>query len=63
MLQMDFEELATFLKFTAGEQKSLPRELDLGELLKTIQKYKQKPLMKQLERDHPMLKTPAKEFV
>lgn len=63
MLRMDFEELATFLKFTNGEQKSLPRELDLNDLLKSIQKFKQKPLMKQLEKENPMLKTPAKEFV
>lgn len=62
MLKMDFEELASFLKFTNGEQKSLPLELDLSELLKLIQKYKQKPLIKQLEKEHPILLT-SKEFV
>jgi len=63
MLQMDFEQVASFLKFTNGEQKSLPIPLELADLLKSIQKYKQKPLMKQLEKEHPILKAPVKDFV
>lgn len=58
MLKMDSEQLFTFLKFTGGEQRSLPMELDVEQLLKTMSHYRQKPFLKQLEKEHEILRGP-----
>ena len=51
MLKMDSEQLFTFLKFTGGEQRSLPMELDIEMLVQTMSHFRQKALMKSLEKD------------
>jgi len=60
MLKMDSEHLFTFLKFTGGEQRSMPMELDVEQLVQTMSHYRQKPLLKALEKEHQIMREPAR---
>jgi hypothetical protein len=60
MLKMDSEQLFTFLKFTGGEQRSLPMELDIEMLVQTMSHYRQKAIMRSLEKEHPLMREPAR---
>jgi len=61
MLKMDSEQLFTFLKFTGGEQRSLPMELDIEHLVQTMSHYRQKALMRSLEKEYALMREPARD--
>lgn len=61
MLKMDSEQLFTFLKFTGGEQRSMPMELDVEMLVQTMSHYRQKPLLKALEKEHALFREPVRD--
>lgn len=61
ILKMDTEGLFMLLKFTGGEQRSLPMELDVEQLVKTMSHYRQKPFLRQLEKEHELLRSPSKD--
>lgn len=63
MLKMDAEQLFTFLKFTGGEQRSLPLALDVEQIVQTMSSIRLKPIVKNLEKEHPLLREPVREVL
>lgn len=63
MLKMDAEGLFTFLKFTGGEQRSLPHGLDVEQIVQAMASIRVKPILKSLEKDHSIVREPVRDVL